>query len=76
MLDFIWQGLEFVNNVQIIVTTTHTTKKGGPKILAECVLPLTGKGVVKKIITELAGKITALYLRKAFSIFVNALLFF
>jgi len=38
----------------IIVTTTHTTKKGGPKIISECKLPLTGKGVVKMIITELA----------------------
>jgi 3-oxoacid CoA-transferase len=41
-------------SIQIIITTTHTDKKGQPKILKKCRLPLTGKGKVDMIITELA----------------------
>jgi 3-oxoacid CoA-transferase len=41
-------------STQIIITTTHTDKKGQPKILKKCRLPLTGKGKVDMIITELA----------------------
>ncbi|MEZ5953073.1 MAG: CoA transferase subunit B [Hyphomonas sp.] len=37
----------------IVVVMDHTNKAGETKVLKACTLPLTGKGVVKRIITDL-----------------------
>lgn len=48
-------GMELAQKAKrLIVTTSHTTRSGNPKILMECTLPLTAKACVNTIITELA----------------------
>lgn len=39
---------------RVLVLMTHTTKEGEPKLVRDCDYPLTARGVVTRVITDLA----------------------
>ncbi len=39
---------------RVVVIMNHCSKKGDPKILKACALPLTGRRVVNRVISDLA----------------------
>lgn len=39
---------------RVFVITQHTTKEGEPKLVAACTYPLTGRGIVNRIYSDLA----------------------
>ena len=45
-------AMDLCMSKMVIVQTTHCTKKGAPKLLHKCTLPLTCKGLLTHVVTE------------------------
>ena len=48
-------GIELAQKARrVVVLTTHTDRAGNPKLKAECTLPLTARGCVARVFTDMA----------------------
>ena len=45
-------AMDLVGENRVLVIMEHTAPNGTPKLLQHCTLPLTGKSVVKRVITD------------------------